>query len=533
MLWESLDKQQAVSVLALGISTVLVYHLFCTYWQLQHIPGPLIAKFSDFHRFILARRGLIHLYQACAHQRFGPVVRFGPNLVSICDPEAIHTIFNLRTGFAKACHSHLGLDASLTSKMYRAFRPWTTDGLLLSVFTAEDGAVNLQMKQHISVYYSLSYAVSSFEPRIDSAIRMFFDQLDCQFLATGARFDLTSWLKFFSYDSMGLMTFSRAYGYMQHGSDPYGIMADVKRANLIIGPMTQIPWLDWLLHKNRLANLIKRESIAPLLEYVMARISERRTESQNSHNKLCNANADGPCADGDFLGYYLQAQEKKSESVPLRFVSTWTFANILGGADSTAATLRSVVCFLVEHPEALETVRAELRDKQRTTTGLSLPIPKWHELQNLPFLDACIKESLRLDPAFAMGLERVVPTGGATICGHFFPGGTVVAMSPYITNRYRPTWGDDADVWRPRRWLEGEPSHIRKLEASLLSFGAGARGCLGQHVAMFEIKKFVSALFMNYDIDLVEPRAKFNKYYWVAIPESVQATVRKHDKFNK
>ncbi|KAF7158938.1 hypothetical protein CNMCM5623_004117 [Aspergillus felis] len=55
----------------------------------------------------------------------------------------------------------------------------------------------------------------------------------------------------------------------------------------------------------------------------------------------------------------------------------------------------------------------------------------------------------------------------------------------------------------------------------------------GQHVAMSEIKKFVSALFMNYDIDLVEPRAKFNKYYWVAIPESVQATFRKHDKLNK
>jgi cytochrome P450 len=232
--------------------------------------------------------------------------------------------------------------------------------------------------------------------------------------------------------------------------------------------MTQIPGVDWLLHKNRLANLIKRESIAPLLDYVLARISERRNERRNSHNTLSNSNADGPSADGDFLGYYLQAQEKK-ENVPLRFVSTWTFANILGGADSTGSMLRSVVCFLVEHPDALETVRNELRDKQGTTTGLTLPIPQWHELQNLPFLDACIKESLRLDPPFAMPLERVVPAEGATICGHFYPGGTVVGMSPYITNRYRPTWGDDADLWRPRRWLEGEPASIRKLEASLLS----------------------------------------------------------------
>ncbi|GFF30662.1 pisatin demethylase [Aspergillus udagawae] len=497
MLWESLDTQQGLAVLVVGITSVVVYHLYRTYSQLQHIPGPFVAKFTNFYRFILARRGFIHLYQALAHQRYGPAVRFGPNL----------------------------------SKMYRAFRPWTTDGLLLSVFTAEDDAANRQMKQHISVYYSLSYAVSSFEPRMDSATKMFFDQLDRQFVPTGAHFDLTSWLKFLSYDTMGLMTFSRPYGYVQHGRDLYGIMDDVKRANLSIGPMTQIPWVDWLLHKNRLANLIKRESIAPLLDYVLARISERRNERRNSHNTLSNANADGPCADGDFLGYYLQAQEKK-ENVPLRFVSTWTFANILGGADSTASMLRSVVCFLVEHPDALETVRTELRDKQSTTTGLTLPIPQWHELQNLPFLDACIKESLRLDPPFAMPLERVVPAEGATICGHFYPGGTVVGMSPYITNRYRPTWGDDADLWRPRRWLEGEPASIRKLEASLLSFGAGTRGCLGQHVAMFEIKKFVTALFMNYDVDLVEPRAKSNPYYWVVYPESVQATVRKH-KFNQ
>jgi cytochrome P450 len=232
--------------------------------------------------------------------------------------------------------------------------------------------------------------------------------------------------------------------------------------------MTQIPGIDWLLHKNWVANLFKREAIAPLLDYVLARISERREERQKNPKSPSNANVDGPIADGDFLGYYLNAQEKK-DNVPLRFVSTWAFANILGGADSTASMLRSVVCFLVEHPDALETVRAELRDKQRTATGLTLPFPQWHELQNLPFLDACIKESLRLDAPFAMPLERVVPAEGATICGHFYPGGTVVGMSPYITNRYKPTWGNDADQWRPRRWLEGEPSHIRKLEASLLS----------------------------------------------------------------
>lgn len=229
--------------------------------------------------------------------------------------------------------------------------------------------------------------------------------------------------------------------------------------------MTQIPWLDWLLHKNRIANFVKHEAVSPLLNFVLERIAERRSSPKAFHK----ANTAGPDANGDFLGYFLQAQEKKSDRVPAQFLSTWTLANILGGSDSTSAALRSVVCFLVEHPDALETVRNELWDKQRNSTGLSLPLPKWQELQNLTFLDACINESLRLEPPFAMPLERVVPAEGATICGHFFQGGTVVGMSPYIVNRHRPTWGEDADMWRPRRWLDSEPAHARKLMASFLT----------------------------------------------------------------
>lgn len=82
---------------------------------------------------------------------------------------------------------------------------------------------------------------------MDSATRMFFDQLDQQLVPTGAQFDLTSWMKFLSYDTMGLMTFSRPYGYLQHGRDLHGIMDDVKRANMSIGPVshtlqTTFPW---------------------------------------------------------------------------------------------------------------------------------------------------------------------------------------------------------------------------------------------------------------------------------------------------
>lgn len=71
-----------------------------------------------------------------------------------------------------------------------------------------------------------------------SASQMFFDELDRRFVPTGAQFDVMQWMKSLSYDTMGLMTFSRPYGYVQHGRDLHGIMDDVNRANLIIGPVS-------------------------------------------------------------------------------------------------------------------------------------------------------------------------------------------------------------------------------------------------------------------------------------------------------
>ena len=76
---------------------------------------------------------------------------------------------------------------------------------------------------------------------------------------------------------------------------------------------------------------------------------------------------------------------------------------------------------------------------------------------------------MRLHPPFCLPFERVVPEGGVEICGRFFKGGTVVGMNPYVANRHRRTWGEDADEWRPERWLGLEEEEHRILEQSVLT----------------------------------------------------------------
>ena len=110
----------------------------------------------------------------------------------------------------------------------------------------------------------------------------------------------------------------------------------------------------------------------------------------------------------------------------------------------------------------------ELRAVERAQASMQ-PLPAWSEVRDLPYLDACINEGVRLHPPFCLPLERVVPEEGVNICGHLFTRGTVVGMSPWVVNRHRPTFGDDADDWRPERWLGLDAEQYKKLNNSVLT----------------------------------------------------------------
>lgn len=84
---------------------------------------------------------------------------------------------------------------------------------------------------------------------------------------------------------------------------------------------------------------------------------------------------------------------------------------------------------LLLHPRTLTNLHAELLTAAHQNHALTRPFPKWDEVRDLPFLDACITEATRLHPPFCLPFERVVPDAGVEICGSFLKGGTVVGMN--------------------------------------------------------------------------------------------------------
>lgn len=123
-----------------------------------------------------------------------------------------------------------------------------------------------------------------------------------------------------------------------------------------------------------------------------------------------------------------------------------------------------------------------------------------------------------MHPGVCMLLERYVPESGLTLPdGSFVAPGCAVGINPYVMGRNRSVYGEDADSFRPERWLRGhapapadeteEAYHerMRRFNASDLTFGGGSRVCIGRNLAQMEVYKIVATLVQHYEIELVDP----------------------------
>ena len=84
------------TIVALGVLQV-----FFTYFKLQHVRGPLLAALSDAPRLYWVWTKKPFEKHIELHRQYGPLVRLGPNVVSVADPDAIPTIYGFSYNFEK------------------------------------------------------------------------------------------------------------------------------------------------------------------------------------------------------------------------------------------------------------------------------------------------------------------------------------------------------------------------------------------------------------------------------------------------
>ncbi|XP_024890989.1 cytochrome P450 4C1-like [Temnothorax curvispinosus] len=120
-------------------------------------------------------------------------------------------------------------------------------------------------------------------------------------------------------------------------------------------------------------------------------------------------------------------------------------------------------------------------------------------LQDLPYLDRCIKEALRLYPSVFL-ISRY-PAEDVKLQSYLVPAGTFVSLNIYAVHR-DPNFWPNPEIFDPDRFL---PEKIRNRHPySYLPFSAGPRNCIGQRFAMLELKAMIAPLVHNFYLEPID-----------------------------
>lgn len=197
----------------------------------------------------------------------------------------------------------------------------------------------------------------------------------------------------------------------------------------------------------------------------------------------------------DVIHHLLQNEDsKKALSSTEIILNMILFAS--AGSETTSITLTAWTYLICTHKNVYDRLCTEIRSAFKTRDEI-----KVDSVMKLPYLGATINEALRLFPAGAVAMQRVVPTGGATIDGHYVPAGTTVAISPWVAGR-SPSNFHDADAFRPERWLQEDPEFAEHRLNASRPFGYGPKKCIGEELSFLEMRLIGSHLLSTFDLEL-------------------------------
>jgi len=126
-----------------------------------------------------------------------------------------------------------------------------------------------------------------------------------------------------------------------------------------------------------------------------------------------------------------------SQGMPRRQAESEILTQILAGSDTTSTAVRSIFLFVITHPRVYTKLQAEI-DESVASDRVSSGIVSNDQAMKLPYLQACIKEGLRIWPPFTGMLFKKVNKGGEVIKGTFVPGGTcIVSVSRRVAYHFK------------------------------------------------------------------------------------------------
>ncbi|CZR67450.1 related to pisatin demethylase (cytochrome P450) [Phialocephala subalpina] len=484
------------------IGTVVGYFIvvqYLSYRRLAHIPGPRLAACSNLWlvRAIWGQQSHLDVYEVS--KQYGPLTRIGPNDLITTDVGLIHRIQAARSPYKR-------------SRWYRGFR--LAPGID-NVLSQTDDKLHTKRRAQLSLGFSLHNQESIIDRHVANLIAL----LRTKYLSNEEQIkivDLAEKLQFFALDVVMDIATGSPFGDLVHDEDRYEYLKSTADSLPAIAMVSSVPWAGKLLQSKYIARLIAPKAS----EYGIGKIVDIAS-------KMVAARIDDKSkADGeDMLSHFLSAGITPTECIYESMIA------ILGGSDTMSIALRSVMLFTITNPRVYNIlVSSILEFSTYLPPGLMISSTN---LKRVPYLQAVIKESLRIFPPGTGQMPKMAPREGDTLNGIKIPAWTNVGTNPWFIMRDPANFGPDAEMFRPERWLEADEKRLKEMNYVWeLVWGYGKYQCLGKQIAEMELGKVVFELLRHFEWEIVDPTKPMesrNVGIWIQKGMNVRVTERALD----
>lgn len=320
-----------------------------------------------------------------------------------------------------------------------------------------------------------------------------------------ARVDVLSWLSKMTLDVIGLAGFNYEFNALSTEDN------ELNKAFSIIFTQTSRPPM-WQI----LRSLIPVFRLFP--DFQDRAIREARATMDRIGKDLLNnakrellsekSNESSGKAGKDLLTLLVKSNmnEKEGQQMSDEDVVAQVPTFLIAGHETSSTATTWTLFALTQHPDIQRKLREEL-------LGVSTDTPTMDELNSLPYLDAVVRETLRVHPPVPsttrMAARDTVLPLKEPVNGKDYVEirkDQTIFISIVALNRSKKLWGNDAAEFNPDRWLNGSvDTSLPGLWGNMMTFFGGARSCIGYRFALVEIKALLFTLVRAFEFDLAVP----------------------------
>lgn len=242
-----------------------------------------------------------------------------------------------------------------------------------------------------------------------------------------------------------------------------------------------------------------------MIKFAKLALAERLQREKEPQDREHVVDGDG-IVQRDIFHYLLRGTDPETGTVFSRTeLASESELLLIAGGDTTAAVVSALFFYLLHNPRTLTRLVTEIRSCFLTLEEIR---PTTLKTASLPYLRACLDETMRVSAPVGGPLTRKILPGGAVIDGEFYPEDTEVGVTTYVLHHREENF-PDRFAFRPERWIVDPAKDVTEqdvaaAQAAFAPFSLGTRGCVGKNLAYAELNTIVARLLWEFDVKLVE-----------------------------